>query len=249
MLEGTGEFEKHPTPFGRIGGKSLLAKKIISLFPDVEDYDTYVEPFVGAGNIFFRLAPEKGILEVLNDKDKRVMIILRELQTNSKELNKAIRRQPISQEYFDHIKGSNKPVNLIEKFKTSFLGKGERYFITSLNRPIKTDYSKFFQDRLQDVVLTNEDFSKVIKDYDSTRTFFYLDPPYENIKRNDYPDYCTPEDVYNSIKNIKGLFALSYNDSAHIRQLFKDYKIIELKTIYNSNSFNKARQELFITNY
>ena len=38
------------TPFARIGGKSKLAMQIINYFPD--NYDLYVEPFVGAGNIF-----------------------------------------------------------------------------------------------------------------------------------------------------------------------------------------------------
>jgi UPF0755 protein len=70
MLIGGAEYEKHPTPFGRCGGKSLLAPKIISLFPDVEDYNVYIEPFVGAGNVFFRIEKEEGIKEVLNDKDK-----------------------------------------------------------------------------------------------------------------------------------------------------------------------------------
>lgn len=249
MLEGNGEYKEHPTPFGRKGGKSLLAKTIISLFPDVEDYDTYVEPFVGAGSIFFKLEREEGIQEILNDKDKRVMIILKELQTNSKGLNNAIKRSPISREYFNHIKGSNTPVHLVERFKTSFLADGDHYSKTAFIRPIRTDYSKFFQDRLKDVVLINEDFKKVVKNYDSPRTFFYLDPPYESIQKNDYPDYCTPNDVYNCVKNIKGKFAISYNDSHNIRQIFKDYKIVDLKTIYNNKSLNNAKQEIFITNY
>lgn len=247
MLIGGAEYEKHPTPFGRVGGKSLLASKIISLFPDTEDYDTYIEPFVGAGNIFFRIEKEEDVKEVLNDKDKRVMIVMKELQTNSKGLNKAIKRGPISQEYFNHIKGSIKPANIIEQFKSSFLQKGLAY--TESSHDIKTDYSEFFQDRLKGVVLLNEDFSKVIKDYDSPMSFFYIDPPYESLQRTDYPDYCTPEQVYNAVKHIKGKFAISYNDSSNIRRIFKDYKIIELKTIYNNQSFNKAKQELFITNY
>lgn len=37
-----------------LGGKSRLAKQIISMFPE---HTTYVEVFGGAGNIFFRKEP------------------------------------------------------------------------------------------------------------------------------------------------------------------------------------------------
>ena len=249
MLEGGTEYQKGKTPFARKGGKSLLAKEIISLFPDVKAYDTYVEPFVGAGNIFFRTVKEPGITEVLNDKDKRVTIVFKELKTNSKELNNKIKRGIISREYFEHNKGSLKPNNIIEVFKSSMFSTGENYAQSAGTRPIKTDYSVFFQDRLKDVIITNQDFNKVIKDYDSKRTFFYLDPPYESIKQVDYPDYCTPEDVYKSIKSIKGLFALSYNDSPNIRSIFKEFNIKTLQTSYNTEQGPKKVSEVFITNY
>ena len=34
-----------------IGGKSLLAKKIVSMFPD--DFDRYIEVFRGGGSVLF----------------------------------------------------------------------------------------------------------------------------------------------------------------------------------------------------
>lgn len=34
-----------------IGGKSLLAKKIVSMFPD--DFDRYIEVFGGGGSVLF----------------------------------------------------------------------------------------------------------------------------------------------------------------------------------------------------
>ena len=41
-------------PFGRMGGKSKLKKIIINeYFPKNYENMTYVEPFVGAGNIYF----------------------------------------------------------------------------------------------------------------------------------------------------------------------------------------------------
>jgi len=244
MIGGT-DYAKTKTPFERMGGKSLLAKRIIGYFPDTEDYDIYVEPFVGAGNIFFRTAPEEGIKEIINDKDKRVYLVLKGLQEDGQKVNKGIKRGIVSREYWDSIKGSKKPADIITVLKNSFLAQGVNY----ASNPIKTDYSEFFEDRLEGVTILNENFSSVIKKYDSPRTLFYLDPPYESLKKKDYPDYCTPEDVYKSCKSIKGFFVLSYNDSSNIRSIFKEFKIIELKTLYNNESNNQTKQELLILNY
>ena len=245
-LQGGTEYSKTKTPFGRMGGKSLLAKRIIGYFPDTEDYDIYVEPFVGAGNIFFRTVPEEGIKEIINDKDRRVYLVLKGLQEDSQKVNKGIKRGIVSKEYFEHIKGSKKPADIITVIKNSFLAKGDHHVHNKLN---KTDYSEFFEDRLEGVTILNEDFGGVIKKYDSPRTLFYLDPPYESLHKKDYPDYCTPDDVYKSCKSIKGFFALSYNDSSNIRSIFKEFKIIELKTLYNNESNNQTKQELLILNY
>jgi DNA adenine methylase len=248
-LQGGTDYVKTKTPFGRMGGKSLLAKRIIEYFPDTEDYDIYVEPFVGAGNIFFRTVPEEGIKEVINDKDRRVYLVLKGLQEDSQKVNKEVKRGLVSKEYFEHIKGSKKPADIITVFKNSFLQQGNYHVPNELPRPIKTDYSEFFEDRLKGVTILNEDFSNIIKKYDSPRTLFYLDPPYESLTKKDYPDYCTPEDVYKSCKGIKGFFVLSYNDSSNIRSIFKEFKIIELKTLYNNTSNNQTKQELLILNY
>jgi len=54
----------------RQGGKFYSYKKIIPHFP--EDYDLYVEPFVGGGSIFFNT---KQVKSVINDLDPELISI------------------------------------------------------------------------------------------------------------------------------------------------------------------------------
>ena len=85
-------------PFGRIGGKSKSANTIISLFPN--KFDVYVEPFFGAGSVFFR-KPFINKVEVINDLDKNIYQVLKLIQ--SKNIDNSINRD-ISREYFNSIK-------------------------------------------------------------------------------------------------------------------------------------------------
>jgi len=59
--------KKKLTFFRCIGGKHWLAKLIVELIPE---HEIYVEPFVGAGHVFF--AKERSKTEVLNDADSKI---------------------------------------------------------------------------------------------------------------------------------------------------------------------------------
>jgi site-specific DNA-adenine methylase len=56
--------------FCRIGRKNNLKKLIISKIPD--DYNVYVEPFVGSGVIYLN-TDLKGRKAVINDLDKKLI--------------------------------------------------------------------------------------------------------------------------------------------------------------------------------
>lgn len=52
--------------FAWAGGKHYLSRDIISLFPDISTVETYIEPFVGAGSVFWKLRPAKAIINDAN---------------------------------------------------------------------------------------------------------------------------------------------------------------------------------------
>ena len=235
-------------PFARMGGKRRLALRLIKHFPD--DYSIYVEPFVGAGNIFFRLHKKEGVKYVLNDKDEMIATSLKGLRDEADYINKNFNRHLTRDEF---IKIRDKPkktaLDYIQLIKTSYFSQARSY-----NPPrdgnIGTDFLKY-ADELKDVTILNTDFKSVINKYNTPHTFFYLDPPYESKAQRDYPDYVHPEQVLNEVKKIKGKFMLSYNDSPNIRSLFSDYFIHSIKTIYSATTHSPEKEvnEVVITNY
>jgi len=224
----------------RMGGKTKSADLIISMFP--KNYTTYVEPFLGSGVVFFR-KPVVDKYEILNDLDDDIYTVFKLVK--SKNINNLINRQ-VTRGYFNSIKHSVNPLHILERLKNSFFAEGR-----SFNEKGNQVDFKYYHDRLQNTKLLNIDFEIVINKYDSPTSFFFLDPPYESEKQKDYKDYVTPLDVYNAVKNIKGYFLLTYNDSPTIREIFKNYYIKKHKVIYNPTQHiaSRYKSELIITNY
>lgn len=237
--------------FPRMGGKSKIAKNLISHFPDPNSYTTYVEPFIGAGNIFFR-KPYKSKVEVINDLDNMVYAIFQGVKREGQVIEKLKPIAYLSKEQFKKLhENASNWIDYLFLIKMSFFSQGKSYSYPLKTRDFiltNTDFNEL-KNRLKDVKITHLDFQTLIKKYNKPTTFFYLDPPYEESE--DYSNSVNPEDVYNAVKTIKGRFMLSYNDSPLIRKLFKEFNIHTIETIYELTSKIKKRvvSEVYITNY
>ncbi len=238
------------SPFPRVGGKKLLKKRIVKLFP--KDYSIYCEPFCGASSVFFE-KPKSG-LEILNDKDKVVYNILKLFKTyDGQEISKAI-NGTYSRKEFEAIMQSkprtfeNKALKSLLISKISFRANMTNY--SQGKSKISTHYSDEYMERLKNVTLLNQSYEKVIKKYDSPSTFFYIDPPYENSEGDYTHDFVDPQELCKLLSSIKGMFLLSYNDSDNIREIFKSFNIRSIKTMYSSmHGTNTNVKELLISNY
>ena len=69
-----------PPLAGWMGGKSLLAKRIVERIPE---HTCYVEPFAGAAWVLFRKPESK--VEVINDINKEVVTLYRCIQWHLEE--------------------------------------------------------------------------------------------------------------------------------------------------------------------
>lgn len=244
-----------------IGGKRLLRKTIAPLIP--EDINGYIEPFGGGGWVLF-YKDKWAELEVYNDLDNRLVNLFNVVKYHPCELARqmcymlASRRQFEQMLSFEGITDIQKASKFLYIITRSFGAKGS-VFGTSKMRGLKSaggiiqridEISK----RLDKVIIENKNAFELIKNYDNPNQFFYCDPPYskgEGYKVVSTKDF-EHETLAEILKNIKGRFLLSYDDSEKIRKLYKNFNIIEVsrqKGINNVSVKNNEYKELIIKNY
>ena len=119
--------------------------------------------------------------------------------------------------------------------------------------------------QIQNVEFTCCDFTQALTAaYSEEGSLVYLDPPYdpdEDIKTNGFVAYQKDGWGRHDTEKLKSIcddltargcnIILSNNDTAFIRELFKDYKIhnIDVRRSINRNGDNRKGKEVIITNY
>ena len=239
-----------------VGGKSLLAKKIVSMFPD--NFDRYIEVFGGGGSVLF--AKDKhASFEVYNDINGQLVNLFRCARFHCGELQREISGYFNSREIFEDIKAQinvrgmtdiQRAAMFYVQIKLSYGAQCRAYGCD--NKNISPEYLTEIEERLKSgagVVIENKDFEKLIKVYDRPNALFYCDPPYRTAQKYyDVPfSDSDHERLKNSLSNIKGRFILSYNDDEYIRELYKDFNIMAVERQNNLSS--GLYKELIITNY
>lgn len=252
LLEPTVEMQI-PAPFGWPGGKRLLSKRIISLIPP---HKTYCEPFCGAASVFWAKEPSE--IEVLNDIDPDLMRFYRDIHS--------IDHCNISQiiKDMDSIRAREGGLNACE-FLTDVMcsfgskrsrggisrsGKGQSRCLN--DAPQFHRYLPQYQERLKSTKLHNEDWEKVVRQYDASDTFFYFDPPYHGYPHHLYlHDSDQLERLAQVLSSIKGKWLLSYDDHEDVKNAFKGFNILPVSNRYTleKGGNDKLVTELLIANY
>lgn len=244
-----------------IGGKKLLREKICDEFP--EEYERYIEVFGGAGWVLFH-KERPGKIEIFNDYNSELINLYRCIKYHAPEMQRELQyilnSREIFQDFFEqyNIRGLTDIQRAARYFiiiKISYASKLQCFGCAKRN--ISNIMSMFaeIQNRLNTVIIENQDFEKIIKSQDKETSFFFLDPPYvdtEKYYRNIEFNKEDHERLYNAIKNIKGKFLITYNDCEYIRKLYKDFKIEEIERFSNLTTNKKEQKrfkEIIIKNY
>lgn len=241
------------------GGKWLLAKWIISHFPE---HKVYTEVFGGAGSVL--LQKPRSYAEVYNDKWGEVVnvfCVLRD-EKQASELRRRIELTPFARDEFDGRNHStiSSQEDPIERARMtifrSFAGFGSAAangdyatgFRANSNRSGTTpahDWVNYpqhiaaFTERLQGVVIENRGYEQVLSAHDGNETLHYVDPPYvhetRNLKRRNaaYVFEMTDDDhreLARVLSSLSGMVVLSGYDCPLYRGLFAGWEMRRKET-------------------
>ena len=194
------------------GGKHYLAERVIEL---MGEHVHYVEPFFGGGSVLLQKNPV-GVSEVVNDLNDRLVNFWRVLQQPDLfgGFSRRVQAVPFSQELWEDSRAGldgalsvdqpsvDRAVSFFVCCRQSRAGKFDCFATLSKNRTrrgMNEQASAWLSaveglpavaNRLQRVVVLNDDAAAVIRREDSPNTLFYLDPPYLHSTRVTTRDYA-----------------------------------------------------------
>lgn len=249
------------SPIKWVGGKRNLLKTIIPLIPE---HHCYIEPFAGAGWVFFK--KDKSKVEVINDIDKNLITFYSVLKNNYNNFIEKLDTYLVSRDEFDYLKSLkveelNDVMNAYRFYylnKNSFGGAMTSFNSYYRDKPYMNDKSiqllHKVHKRLKDVWIENQDYKQIINKFDKNNSFFYLDPPYYETNNSSYKfgQNINFKELKNILYNIKGKFMLSINNNEYIEKLFGNFNIKNIDVQYNISKETEGRKkykELIITNY
>jgi len=260
------------TPLIYYGGKSRDSAWIVGHFPP---HDTFVDVFGGGGAITFYKVPSR--IDVYNDIGN-VANFFRVLRDYGDELYDALYHTPYSREEFyvcrkrwselSDLFLTDNPTTWQDRvewarcwYTTIIQGYAHEESVKSPWKVSKSVDVAFawnnhveelprFTERLRTIVIENLDFMKVLDMYDSEKTLFYLDPPYEagtRAAQDNYQHEMSVNDhkrLLSRIKHLKGQFVLSmYSSPLYEQELsgFRRDQVTHLSSVQNSKSMADGR--------
>lgn len=274
-----------PKPFVKwVGGKRQLLRQFreLGLYPP-EDFNpitnTYYEPFVGGGAVFFDLLPKNAELSDLN---KELVTTYNVIKNNVAELIESLQKHIYDKEYYLEVRAKKvedlSDIEAASRFiflnRTGFNGlyrvnKSGQFNVPfgRYNNPVICDEDNLrrVSDALQDVTITHQDYKNVLKSAKSG-DFIYLDPPYYPINATSSFTSYTAEgflekeqtelrDTFVKLHK-KGCFVmLSNSDTPFINELYSGLDGITVNKITAGRAINSKGSgrgkitEVLVTNY
>ena len=260
-------------PGGKTRACKIIEDVILQHF-DMSHFDTVVSPFFGGGSFEFYLQNKYAVKLIVNDKFTPLYNFWKQVKLNKTILCEELRKiKSVSKEQFaayrNTIMGLNNDVlqQSIQYFiinRCSFSGStlsggfseeasNKRFTPSSIDRIESLDfthieiYNKDFHDFINSLTTTNANTETET----DNKTLLFLDPPYylesksklygNNGDMHEKFDHKLLFDVLNTKKN----WVVTYNNCDYIRNLYKDYIILDVNWSYGMNT-SKASSEIII---
>lgn len=252
------------------GGKTQLLNELHKYVPN--NFNKYIEPFIGGGAMFFSLNPHESIIA---DSNEELVITYRQVKDAVEEIIQHLETFEHNEEFYYNLRGldpsklenSYRAARLIYLNKTCFnglyrvnkkgqfnvpYGKGNGSF---LNEEVLRNASEF----LADTTIINSDYLDVLNEFATDGDFIFLDPPYYPVgKYSDFKRYTKEffyhedqvrlKEEFDRLVNIGCKVVLTNSDHEVILDLYSDYQIdiIETRRMISSNSKTRKGKDIIV---
>ena len=256
------------SPLRYPGGKTRACKKLDTILKkhfDISKFNNIVSPFFGGGSFEFHIQNNYGLNIIANDKFVPLYTFWKTCKLDKENLCKELTKKIdlIDKEEFTNLREKimeekNKLNQSIMYFiinRCSFSGatlSGGFSFEASKKR-----FTKSSIDRIKKLDLTcydiyNLDFEEFINNNQDKKNLIFLDPPYYLEKAStlygnngDMHDTFEHDKLYNCLSKKKNWF-MTYNNCDYIKNLYKNFKIIETSWSYGMNKSKKSSEIVII---
>ncbi|GAB2571852.1 DNA adenine methylase [Spirosoma areae] len=241
----------------RPGNKRRIAQSILPHFPE---HDLYIEPFFGAGGMFF--SKPKAKHNIVNDYDSEVYNLFRVIVDRKQDLADFWQIMPLHEDLWKYWRANQEgdPIRKAARFllfsNFSFMGRmATMKFDRSNTWALVLQRIDEVQQQLQGVQLMNSDFRNVLprialRSGGNKGAFIYADPPYLGTKGGNYDSFSIRDttDLFNCLEESDCRFAVSEFDHPYLLELASERKLALLEIGERQNMKNR-RMEILITNY
>jgi len=226
----------------------------------------YIEPFFGAGGMFFNKPKAK--YNIVNDLDSDVFNLFQVVMNQKEELEKAFYIMPIHSDLLEYWKKNEETEPIKKALRFLFLsnlimattidirrgGMNNDKRETLLNLKKTYDFLKHTNIRL-----FNEDFKLFIsrimlrgdeRPLQDEATFFYADPPYLETSDNYSNSFNEKDsiDLFDCLQKTGCKYAMSEFDHPFILDQVKE-RGLNVITIGERQNLKNRRIEILVTNY
>lgn len=254
------------SPLRYPGGKTRACKiidTVIAQHFDLQQFDTLVSPFFGGGSFEFYFQNKYKYKLRVNDKFVPLYNFWNQVKINKEQLCTELRKvTQISKDDFTNYR------NTILDMHDNHLQQAIQYFIinrcsfsgatlsggfseeASLKRFTSSSIDRIESLNFQYIDIYNFDFEYFIHTYATDTSILFLDPPYSLNKsklygkNGDMHEHFDHQRLFDVIRTKKN-WVITYNNCEYIRDLYKDFVILDVNWSYGMNK-SKASSEIII---
>ena len=256
------------SPLRYPGGKTRACKPLNSILTEhfnLQDFENIVSPFFGGGSFEFHVQNMHGLDIIANDKFKPLYNFWSTCKGDNEGLCEKLyqRINGITKETFSEfrkhiIDEENRLEQAYMYFiinRCSFSGatlSGGFSLEASEKRFTRSSVDRIKQLDLSNFTIYDYDFEEFIGKNQSEKNLMFLDPPYYLEGKSKL--YGNNGDMHENFDHEKLLKCVSdkrdwfmtYNNCSYIRQLYKDFKIVETSWSYGMNKSKESSEIVII---